>query len=84
MRAYICRLYSHLKANENYFLVHVYIYIYTEGPKKCPMLFEHLYLPFKLSCFKSVCCKRSLYLCIVVGYNFKRLTSILKSGRTVN
>ena len=27
MRAYIWRLYSHLKANENYFLVHVYSYM---------------------------------------------------------
>ena len=28
--SFICRLYSHLKANENYFLEHVYIYIYIK------------------------------------------------------
>ena len=44
--------------------IYIYIYIYTEWPKKkCPLFFEHLYLPFKLRCFKFVCFRRSINLC---------------------
>ena len=44
----------------------MYVYILS-NPKNYSPFFEHLYLPFKMRFFKSVCCRRSLNLCIIVG-----------------
>ena len=57
---------------------------FSSGPKKCPPLFEYLYLRFELRYFESLFIEQLIIHCIVVGEVLSRFSLIMKIIETLN